>query len=255
MSYEGCTAYSHTAQYNIGVTPAVAFRQAGIYEGVSQNIALPQGKPQGGTYEGIGISGGGGTWFFNAYTAGAGEHIISYKVRNEQASNCKTCNTYSTAYSTAYPTAYCAARQHLKVWSFKEILHKAKPTTITQVPNRLVLKPNMPHSTVITIDGIGKYARGCRFLVQLSAPDGNFAYTTPDSLPDIVGQIDNPLFANIPITIRTDTPSSRRYRLRIIETAPFSLGADNGFDIQIKNPLLFEERTKPTLPFAVLLKK
>jgi hypothetical protein len=84
VSYEGCTAYSDIATYDIGVTPAITFRPSGIYEGVNQTITLPQGKPKGGIYEGAGISGGGGFWFFNAYTAGAGEHFITYKVRNGQ---------------------------------------------------------------------------------------------------------------------------------------------------------------------------
>jgi hypothetical protein len=135
------------------------------------------------------------------------------------------------------------------------MVYKAKPTTITQVPNRIVLKPNLPTTTIINVDGVGKYAHSCAFLVQLSAADGSFPLTTADSLPNIIGSLDNPLFAEIPVTIRTDIVSSRRYRMRIIETAPFGIGRDNGFDIQIRNPLLFEERIKPVLPFAVLLKK
>ncbi|MEY4925739.1 MAG: hypothetical protein RI894_175, partial [Bacteroidota bacterium] len=245
ISFEGCTAYSETARYSVGVEQNMPFRLSGISEDYNKPIELPKGSPDNGIYEGIGVTGAGGKWFFTpGAVPSAGLYSVMYKVRDEQL-------VFATAQKTG---EYCISSQSVKVLNTKE-LQKTSPVFIKKVAPQIDIRKGQPSTQNILIDGASSYKKDCFFLVQLSDENGYFATTTIDSLPNIIGFVNNPLFAEIPITLAPTVFSGRKYRMRIIQTAPFAISADNGKDILIYNPLLQENDKKSTLPFASLLKK
>ncbi len=245
ISHEGCTAYSEAARYSVGVQQSMPFRVSGISEKHNKAIELPIGSPENGVYEGIGVSAAGGKWFFTPSSLpSAGRFPIIYKVRDEQ----------SVSTEIKKEQEYCVSTQSVKVLNDKE-LQKVVPVFIQKVPTRIDIRKGLPSAQTILIDGAGAYKKDCLFLVQLSDGNGYFTPTSVDSIPNIIGFVNNPLFAEIPITIAPTVLSGRKYRLRIIQTAPFAISADNGKDIVISNTLLEEPNKKTGLPFASLLKK
>ncbi len=245
VSYEGCTAYSEPATYNVGVKQNASFRESGIFENIAQPIELPKGAPSDGVFEGFGISGAGGRWFFTpSSTPVAGTIKIDYKVRNEQS-------TYNPAQKGS---EYCVATQTLKILDQKQ-LTKTLSVYIASMPNQINIRKEQTAKETVVINGAGNYEKNCFFLVQISDEHGYFPKTTCDNLPNIVGFVNNPLFADVPITIKNEQVSSKKYRFRIIQTAPFAISQDNGNDITINNSQFLAPNLKTNLPFLALLKK
>ncbi len=245
VSYEGCTAYSEPASYNVGIKQNATFRESGIFENIAQPIELPKGSPNDGVFEGLGISGAGGRWFFTpSATPLAGVVRIDYKVRNEQSS-------YNTLQKGS---EYCIASQNIKVLNEKQ-LTKTLSVYIAATPTKIDIRKGQSIKETIVINGAGNYEKNCFFLAQISDENGYFPLTTSDNLPNIVGMVNNPLFADIPITIKPDLVSSKNYRFRIIQTAPFAISQDNGKDIIIQNSQIVADDTKTNFPFVVPFNK
>ena len=250
MSREGCTAYSSAASYHVGIKQTMPFRSDGISQRFSQPIELPRGTPEEGFFEGIGVSGAGGTWFFTPNsTPTAGIYPVLYKVRDEQGKVAPKSPT-----SRSESGSFCVAAQNVKVLNEKD-LAKTHAVHIEATPQKIVFYKGQPATEAILINGAGEYRKSCVFLAQLSDKNGYFAPTTVDSLPNIVGFLTNPLAAKMPINLPSTLVSGRKYRLRLIQTAPFYISEDNGSDIIVSNALFSEPKEKIPVAFSRLLKR
>ena len=249
MSREGCTAYSSAAYYRVGIKQTMPFRSDGISQRFSQPIELPRGTPDDGFFEGIGVNGAGGTWFFTPNsTPTAGTYPVLYKVRDEQGKSA----TKMTA--KGENPSFCIAAQNIKVLNEKE-LAKARAVYIAVTPEKIIVRKGQAATETIWINGAGDYRKNCVFLAQLSDKNGYFAPTTVDSLPNIIGFLTNPLAAKMTINLSPTLVSGRKYRLRLIQTAPFYISEDNGSDIIISNALLPETKEKIPVIFSRVLKR
>jgi hypothetical protein len=230
INSEGCSEPSEIVTYEVGLKKVIDIRPSGVSVTLNTPIELPKGNSQDGFFEGKGVTGGGGLWYFTPLTAGTGNAAITYKIRKPQSP----------------PTSknkYCTYEHQLKVISSSQA-RRTLATHPLDVPNRMTIRAEQPLSVALKLDGAGNYLPDNVFKIQLSDKEGNFELISPDDLSDlqyIVGEIKSPLASNATIQLPTTLPSGKHYRIRVIETSPFRIGLDNGFDITIRNLNAHEE--------------
>jgi hypothetical protein len=245
VSSEGCSAFSDVVSYQTGLKQPMELRPTGVSALINTPIEIPKGYPQDGTYEGRGVTGGGGAWYFTPYSAGTNHADIVYKTRKPQVN----------------PTSknkYCTYTQTVKLLSGMQA-RRALPTHITDVAKSMTIRPEQPLNIALKLDGAGNYEPENVFKIQISDKNGSFEPVFEDNLHEIssiVATIKNPLLANAAIQLPITLASGKNYRLRVIETAPFCVGLDNGSDIKIRNLNLHEEDTNTKdVIFAVFRKR
>lgn len=166
-------------------------------------FALTGGSPAGGTYSGPGVSAG----MFNPATAGLGTHSILYSYTDGNGCSGQanasitvdacTANTITTG-TNITPTSWC-------------------------VGNTVTLQ--------ILFTSTGTFTAGNIYTAVLSDAVGSFA------APTVIGTLASTANSGMIVGIVLgSTPAGAGYRIRVVSSAPVTIGTDNGVDLVI-NPL------------------
>ena len=183
-------------------------------------LPLPDLQPLHGFYEGDVVQRIDGKWCLNPSKTKADYYTIKYHYIDPQDTR-RTFVTEKGIFIAKYNT--------------KNDAKHAQETKVTQWRNIITLSKNKTTYDKVTLDGVAPCgAVGNRFLVQISNSDGSFPLTTPQLLGNIVGETTNPLLAEVRIALPPTLAASTYYRLRVITTAPFHIGGDNGKNITVQ---------------------